>query len=286
MRLRNIKAVGRQVEMDDRKSSFRQVTIRPIVICPFCCFRALPQWAGAGIWKCRSCALMFRFPLPQSRDLKAQYEESWLHPELSSDDTGAMPSEMAGCYLTNLVKTLGIASLEGLKLVDFGAGKGVMTQAMVDAGADVTAVEPFGTEYLTKLGVRAVRTTDELETRGTFDGVVTTEVLEHLCAPWEDLRKLHQILKPEGWLFMTVPNAAGLNARLLRSRWREALKKSHLMFLVPETLEHLLLACGFSRIQRLRGFVSHRKNASRRLIGYALQTVRLDGGLRYVAWKS
>ena len=40
---------------------------------------------------------------------------------------------------------------------------------------------------------------------GTFDTVLSTEVLEHVIAPAEVLREMARVLKPEGRLLLTVP---------------------------------------------------------------------------------
>lgn len=40
---------------------------------------------------------------------------------------------------------------------------------------------------------------------GSFDGVLCTEVLEHLADPGRALRELHRVLRPDGRLLLTVP---------------------------------------------------------------------------------
>jgi SAM-dependent methyltransferase len=56
---------------------------------------------------------------------------------------------------------------------------------------------------------------------GHFDGVIYGEILEHLVRdPLAALAEIHRVLKPDGWLVLTTPNAARRQnvMRLLRGR--------------------------------------------------------------------
>lgn len=48
---------------------------------------------------------------------------------------------------------------------------------------------------------------------GSFDGVLFTEVLEHIaiCAPERILAEFRRVLKPHGYLFLTTPNVANVS---------------------------------------------------------------------------
>ena len=49
-------------------------------------------------------------------------------------------------YARKLAETLGRKDFAGLKLCDFGAGRGSMATALIELNADVYAIEPFGYE--------------------------------------------------------------------------------------------------------------------------------------------
>ena len=51
---------------------------------------------------------------------------------------------------------------------------------------------------------------------GPFDGIVATEIIEHVAHPDQFLAKLSTLLKPGGFLFLTTPNGAYFNNRLPR----------------------------------------------------------------------
>jgi len=79
---------------------------------------------------------------------------------------------------------------------------------------------------------------------GTFDVVTMWDVLEHVTSPIEALRRAHRWTAPGGWLFLSLPNADSLSARLTRSRW-VLLLREHLWYFSKRTLGMLLAQAGF-----------------------------------------
>ena len=85
---------------------------------------------------------------------------------------------------------------------------------------------------------------------GIFDCVVMAEILEHMWDARQALFEVHRILKSEGALVITTPNAYSLTKMLsyaLRRRevWGEA---SHATIFTPMALGKLLQKCGFEPI--------------------------------------
>jgi 2-polyprenyl-3-methyl-5-hydroxy-6-metoxy-1,4-benzoquinol methylase len=170
--------------------------------------------------------------------------------------------------------------------MDFGAGRGAMALALRENGADVVAVDPFGHRYLRDVGLVAFADLGALPPDLCFDGIVSLEVMEHLLEPGETLAKLHERLRPGGWLFITTPNPAGLLARLSGERWREAAKPGHVLFFSPTTLRGLLKVTDFCDTRRLRWLLRYPGvSTTRSALHYVLQAVLLDGSLRYLAYK-
>ena len=99
-------------------------------------------------------------------------------------------------------------------LLDVGCGQG---RLLAEFRAALPPAELHGLDISPKLIEIAQRnvsgghfTTGDAENLtypdGKFDAVVMTEVLEHLGQPVTALRGVGRILKPGGWLLMTVPN--------------------------------------------------------------------------------
>lgn len=253
--------------------------------CPFCEGKIVLYWEKISIWQCRSCRLLFRNPQIDDATLIELYASSWKNPMAHRSETGGTTPILAKTYSENLLKTLGLNDFKGLKILDFGAGEGIMSRALKDAGADVWAIEPFGPQVCRLEGISKACTLDELGGKVRFDGIVCIDVIEHLKWPWEHLSRFHDILKPHGWLYLATPNAMSLNAQFLKEKWREAQRTSHLFFFKPVILEKFFEYAGFYSWRRLRWFIRYSSNPIRQLLHFLLQLTLLDGEIRYIAIK-
>jgi SAM-dependent methyltransferase len=263
-----------------------QVRVTNSVACPFCGTGLMMRWRQASLWRCPDCGLLFRHPLPTQQELSELYCKSWLDPGCHEAETGSTELDLAFLLARKIATTLRRRDFRGLRILEFGAGRGGMQAALGRLGANVVAVEPFGYEYLKSRGVTVYRSLDELPDTAGFDGIITLEVVEHLTSPWIELRQLRELLTPGGWLFVSTVNANGLNARLSRFRWREINKPGHVVFFGPRSMESLLSHCGYSDVQRLRWLIGYDKTSLRKLALYATQLLAIDGELRYMAWNS
>ena len=260
-----------------------------IVRCPVCSSgsASAPFWKTPCFHRCEGCGLIFRYPFPDVAILSQLYRTSWMSPDQNKAETGATEIVNAQSLVKFLTRSIGNANLSGQNILDFGAGRGAMTIALLQKGAQVIAVEPFGYDRLVDLGVSTYRDLEGLSREVRFDGIILLEVLEHLPEPRRTLDQLHQHLVPGGWIFITTPNPTGLPAKLRGERWREAVRPGHVLFFTPPTLKSLLLESGFSRIERPRRFVRYTgKMQPRTILNFAMQLTLLDGGLRIIAFKN
>jgi SAM-dependent methyltransferase len=106
----------------------------------------------------------------------------------------------------------------GVRVLDVGTGPGTVAVAAVARGAGVTAVDAEPT--MVELAARAVPAADvrvavlpELPFQdGEFDAVVANFVLNHVGRPKAALAELRRVLRPNGWIALTiwaVPPAPG-----------------------------------------------------------------------------
>lgn len=79
---------------------------------------------------------------------------------------------------------------------------------------------------------------------GHFDVAALYHVIEHFPSPRAELRELHRIVAPGGWLVIETPNIANFWFQLLGARWRQIIP-DHLFFFTPETLRRLCEDAGF-----------------------------------------
>ncbi len=78
-----------------------------------------------------------------------------------------------------------------------------------------------------------------------FDLVIMNHTLEHTKNADLVLLKIYRILKKDGILFIDVPNAGGLGAKILKDRWPYRLPKEHNYQFTKETVTEKLIDSGF-----------------------------------------
>ena len=79
----------------------------------------------------------------------------------------------------------------------------------------------------------------------SFDVVTLDQVIEHLADPIQVLRGIHQVLKPNGQLIVSTPNAGGWGARLFGKRWIHWHAPYHLQFFSRASMARAADAAGF-----------------------------------------
>ncbi len=111
---------------------------------------------------------------------------------------------------------------EAKRILDVGAGKGLLTFLLREwTGGEVQALDlyPCRREWRRGEWVEVRKCNVEEDEfpfpEESFDCVVCSEVLEHLLySPFHMLKEIHRVLREEGTLILTTPNAVKLVTRL------------------------------------------------------------------------
>lgn len=144
-------------------------------------------------------------------------------------------------------------------LLDIGCGRGIFLAALKRRGWQVAGTEVAlgvaGPSHRRQLGV-PILAGDFLQRRfhdGQFDVVTLWHVLEHVPDPRATLRKIRQVLRPDGWVLIGVPNLDSWQARWFGARWLHLNPPYHLSQFTVETLRRLLETEAFT-IERVQHF--------------------------------
>ncbi len=235
--------------------------------CPACDCRAhaslsLPgHWIGrdvfgdlqgkVGLARCRDCGLVFTNPRPSGERLNSYYSGNTYvcHETAGSASGGAK----ASFVLDRLFKLLPPGAPRSL--LDYGAGGGAFLLHARAAGWNVQGFEPGrrGLETCRRLGLNVTGAADDLPSE-KFGLVTLHHVLEHVPDPAQALRDIRRLMAPGGRLFIEVPNARSLRARLalpafsrncgVDERYRAF--PIHLMYYNISTLRRMLAKGGWA----------------------------------------
>jgi 2-polyprenyl-3-methyl-5-hydroxy-6-metoxy-1,4-benzoquinol methylase len=91
-----------------------------------------------------------------------------------------------------------------------------------------------------------------------FDAVTAWDILEHLADPVSALQAIRDVLKPEGQLFISTPDAGSLVASLMGKRWHYFDPVQHRTLFSRSNLSQALESKGFT-VRSIRTFGHHYK---------------------------
>ena len=227
---------------------------RPLVafpqLCPACNDGLVRRWgekSACELWRCRRCQAISCGKSPGPTDSERLYE----HYHDAARHTLAPTVEAS---LERVVSSAERFRLAG-RWLDFGYGEGGLLEAAQRHGWVCYGVEISRSmlDYGASKGwaVTSDPRGDPRFADGTFDVVTLIEVLEHVADPICLLRDAARWLRPGGLLYVTTPNARGLNCRILGQAWSVVCPPQHLVLWTPRAFHVALARVGF-KTPRLR----------------------------------
>jgi SAM-dependent methyltransferase len=181
--------------------------------------------------------------------------------------------DVAAASLDEVVRSANGYRQSGRWLVGFG--EGALLRVAERRGWQCYGVEvsPHALDFGRARGwtVAEPLVADRTFADGAFDVLSMIEVIEHLEAPAQALRRAIAWLRPGGLLFLTTPNARSLNRLLLGSDWSILRPPEHLTIWSPRGPRTLLLRLGLTRIRlRTHGLNPAQVLAARTSLGEAV----------------
>jgi SAM-dependent methyltransferase len=237
------------------------VEVRECPLCGHASHRSLSvpgHWIGHdtfrgarfGLVRCEGCRLTFTSPRPADSLLSAFYDgETYVCHETDAEPPAAAKADL----LLDLIEQ-NTGPDTPRTMLDYGAGGGGFLLAAAARGWRVTAFEPGrrGAESCRRAGLAVARDLGALSGE-RFCVITMHHVLEHLAEPVSALRRLRELVTPGGLLFVEVPNAGSLRARLslpaLSRGWgvdeRYRAFPIHLVYYTAPTLRGMLARAGW-----------------------------------------
>lgn len=161
------------------------------------------------------------------------------------------------CRSCSASATLSSLLPAGASVLDVGCGVGALAHRLADQGFEVTAIDqvPGMLEQARRQGPSSIRWiqapfADGVVERGTFDAVVSLGYLEYQERAGKELVRMGRMLKPGGYLVLSVPNtlsrqfAFGVGRAIYRLG-KEPERTSVRHAFTPERLQRLLGMAGY-----------------------------------------
>ena len=180
-------------------------------------------------------------PVPESLDTYYESDAYVSHTDAKDNFFEKAYQLVKKITLKQKVRSIGKLTLDGNKLLDFGAGTGDFLQAAENKGWRVYGVEPNeqARNLASKKGLHLLSSLKELKEE-QFDAITLWHVLEHVPNLQETLNRLQALLKPSGVLVIAVPNYKSWDAKKYKEFWAAYDVPRHLWHFDREAMKSLL----------------------------------------------
>jgi len=208
---------------------------------------------GSPVCQCEDCDFMFVNPQPSEEKLAEIYKADYFlgsESDYGEKSVSGMKSRTAEMYLNHLLEYSGV---KRGRLIEIGCGNGDFIALAKKKGFEVKGIEISGYAANTanaRIGEDCVvcGTLEKTELPSEyFDICVLFDVIEHVYDPVGFLRKIHELLKPDGVIFIVTPSLDSWSARLMKSNWVE-FKTEHLHYFNRQTIQNILAKTGFNKV--------------------------------------
>jgi len=232
------------------------------------------------VFRCQRCEAVFYHPRLQAGELSRYYPETygryrysksihkkkyggirqfvlenWYGYPSPEKRTPSLINKWTAFFLSFVMAKNAIPYRGDGNILDIGCGGGSYLYRLKSWGWNSYGVEPsaVGAAQAHSLGlnVHHGQIEDARFPDSLFDVIRLNHVLEHLTAPHGTMREIGRILKPEGIVYITVPNTHSLNFWLFGENWYGLDIPRHVVSYCPRALRFLCDGTGFE-IVRMR----------------------------------
>jgi len=139
------------------------------------------------------------------------------------------------------------------KMLDVGCGPGLFLIEAKKRGWEVYGTE-FTDQQISYLEEKGIKTTKGKLTptsfdKESFDVIISSEVIEHINNPVEEMTLFHSFLRKGGITYITTPNFNSIERYLLKGKYNIIEYPEHLCYYTPKTIDLLLTSCGFKKLK-------------------------------------
>lgn len=200
---------------------------------------------------CGACHTYSLTPHPSAAQLQAAYAEDY-YGVGEAKFTAGIEGWIERFRRARARRVARLAPTGG-RVLDVGCGNGRFLSYLIDLGYSCHGIElPGGSAERAKqvegLQLKVGTLAAEDFAPASLDLVTLWHVYEHLPNPRQMLHMFAQMIKPGGYLVMSLPNIASWQARWFKGRWFHLDPPRHLFFQDSATIVKQLESIGFESV--------------------------------------
>ena len=164
---------------------------------------------SVGVKECQECSLVIHSePLRQLVNYESGSMGNWSNGY--GDQSNEPSNEPSNDTVRRFDSIVDLSKIYSIKrILDVGCGEGLMVKKLAEAfHAEGVEPEDRAREICIKSGLRVHNGLQTLEDTGElFDAISMFHVIEHIYKPFDLLRQLQKLLRPNGLLLIETPNS-------------------------------------------------------------------------------
>ena len=172
-----------------------------------------------SLLRCKGCELLYRWPYETAQEMQSFYQSSYKQKGLTTDlpDMKTLNELIQKKFngtskdFSRVIELFDAISIKkNAKILDYGANWGYGVFQFNSVGFEALGYELSKprASYADNLGVSVYSDWNDVVSRGPYDVVFSSHVLEHTPDPVAALRQQRSVLKPGGRIVGYVPNGS------------------------------------------------------------------------------
>jgi len=209
-----------------------------------------------ALMQCNRCGLIYLNPRPTFEEIGKYYPSDYPPYIQAIENEGSWFRRLDRRYgLYKRCREITRRAGHSGKMLDVGCSTGVFLEGMERWGWQVQGVEMNSevAEYARQrfdLQIFPGTLEDAHFPTGNFDLVTLWDVLEHVYDPKSTLKEIFRILRPGGWLVMSLPDPDCIEAKIFGAYWSGLDMPRHFHVFNRKVLTRLLDETGFTLERR------------------------------------
>lgn len=208
------------------------------------------------IWQCSNCTLRFTQDVPDETSIGKYYQSSDYisHSNTKKGLVNQLYQKVRNYTLNQKASLITGKTVKQGSILDLGAGIGVFLNTMKQKGWEISGIEPDEgarqqAKKLFNIELKDTGTLDQL-TANSFDAITLWHVLEHVHQLHSYVERLKALLKPNGKIFIAVPNYESFDSSVYKLYWAAYDVPRHLYHFTPRAIKVLMEKHGLKVVSK------------------------------------
>lgn len=224
-----------------------------ILVCPICASKNIKKYMDTkdyfftkedfSISQCNDCEFVFTNPIPTNLSKYYETTNYLSHNTADNGIMGILYSKLRNINIKRKYKLVTGYCKNG-NLLDIGCGTAELINYFKHQNWNVTGVEPNESARTYTKNTFNIDTFEEDELNNfekhSFDVITMWHVLEHVPNLHDRVSQLKKLLKPNGTMFIALPNLNSPDAKKYKQKWSALDVPRHLYHFTQNTFAKLI----------------------------------------------